>query len=119
MIKILEEIDDKIIFKGYSKEQVLDLVNEIVKIDLLAVKYETREEILYLLCAASSYYDISNCVNWASITDIKDKLEVDLKEYIKEIGFLPIAFDSFGNYFVIVLDNDNDGKIFFCDHEAH
>ena len=85
LIKILAEIDDTIVFRGYSKEQVLDLVNEIIKIDLLAVNYDTREEILYLLCDASSYHDISDCVNWASIIDIKDKLEDDLKEYIEEI----------------------------------
>lgn len=84
LIKILEEIDDTIVFRGYSKEQVLDLVNEIIKIDLLAVKYDTREEILYLLCDAISYYKISNCVNWASIIDVKDKVEDDLKEYIEE-----------------------------------
>ena len=84
LVKIVQEIDDKIVFGGYSKEQVLYLVNEIIKMDLLAVKYETREEILHLLCDALSYHDISNCVNWARIVDIKDKLEDDLKEYVEE-----------------------------------
>lgn len=41
---------------------------------------------------------------------------VELREWT-EGGFLPIALDSFGNYLVIGLDNNNDGKIFFCDHE--
>ena len=42
---------------------------------------------------------------------------VELREWTEK-GFLPIAFNSFGNYIVIGLDNDNDGKILFCDHEA-
>lgn len=84
LVKVVQEIDDKIVFRGYNKEQVLYLVNGIIKIDLLAVKYETREEILHLLCDALSYHDISNCVNWARIVDIKDKLEDDLKEYVEE-----------------------------------
>ena len=85
LIKIIEEIDDKVIFKGYTKEEILCLVNEIVKIDLLSVKYETREEVLYFLCDALSYYDISSSVNLTSIIKIKDKLENDLKEYIEEL----------------------------------
>lgn len=36
--------------------------------------------------------------------------------WIKE-NVLPIAGDSFGNYIVIGLGSDNNGKIFFCDHE--
>lgn len=84
LVKILQEIDDTIVFRGYSTEQVLCLVKEIIKIDLLAVKYDTREEILYLLCDAISYHGIYNCVNWARIVDIKDKLEDDLKEYVEE-----------------------------------
>lgn len=33
------------------------------------------------------------------------------------INVLPIASDSFGNYIVIGLLEENEGKIFFCDHE--
>lgn len=84
LVKILQEIDDTIVFRGYSTEQVLYLVNEIIKIDLLAAKYDTREEILHLLCDAISYYKISNCVTWARIVEIKEKLEDDLKEYVEE-----------------------------------
>ena len=29
----------------------------------------------------------------------------------------PIACDSFGNYIMIGLGNDDTGKIYFCDHE--
>lgn len=84
LIKIAQEIDDKVAFRGYNNEQILSLVNEIVKIDLLSVKYETREEILHLLCDIISYHDISNSVNWENIINIKDKLEDDLKEYVTE-----------------------------------
>ncbi len=84
LIKIVQEIDDKIIFRGYNNEQVLSLVNELVKVNLLSVKYETREEILHLLCDIISYYGKFIKGNWKKIIDIKDKLEDDLKEYITE-----------------------------------
>ena len=84
LIKVIQEIDDKVVFRGYNNEQILSIVNEIVKIDLLSVRYETREEILHLLCDIISYHDISSSVNWENIIDISDKLEDDLKEYIVE-----------------------------------
>lgn len=84
LIKIVQQIDDKVIFRGYNNEQILSIVNEMVKIDLLSVKYETREEILHLVCDIISYYDISNSVNWENIIGIKDKLKDDLKEYVVE-----------------------------------
>ncbi len=84
LIEITQQIDDKVIFRGYNNEQILSIVNEIVKIDLLSLKYETREEILNLLCDIISYYGISNSVNWDNIIDIIDKLEDDLKEYVAE-----------------------------------
>lgn len=34
-----------------------------------------------------------------------------------EENVLPIACDSFGNHIVIGLGDENNGKIFFCDHE--
>lgn len=42
---------------------------------------------------------------------------IELREWIDK-SFLPIATDSFGNYLVIGLENDNNGRIFFCNHEA-
>lgn len=42
--------------------------------------------------------------------------EVQLEEWLEK-SFFPIACDSFGNYVVIGLGNDNSGKIYFCDHE--
>lgn len=84
LIEIAQQIDDKVIFRGYNNEQILSIVNEIVKIDLLSLKYETREEILNLLCDIISYYGIPNSVNWDNIIGIIDKLEDDLKEYVAE-----------------------------------
>jgi len=34
-----------------------------------------------------------------------------------EKNIFPIACDSFGNYIMIGLSNDDAGKIYFCDHE--
>lgn len=41
---------------------------------------------------------------------------IESGKWIKE-NVLPIAMDSFGNYLVIGLDDEDQGKIFFCDHE--
>lgn len=49
-----------------------------------------------------------------------DKLslnDIELEKWIDK-GVLPIACDSFGNYIVIGFNNDSNGKIYFCDHEA-
>ncbi len=84
LIKIAQEIDDKVNYRGYNSEQIFCLVSEIIKIDLLSVKYETREEILHLLCDVIAYYGIIDGIKWEGIIKIKDKLENDLKEYITE-----------------------------------
>ena len=84
IMKALEEIGDKIIFRGYNQEQILYLVNELVKINLFAVDYETREQVLNILCDAVSYYDILSKINWDNILSIKNRLEDDLKEYVEE-----------------------------------
>lgn len=41
---------------------------------------------------------------------------IELPMWIEE-NVLPIACDSFGNYIVIGVGDENNGKIFFCDHE--
>jgi hypothetical protein len=84
LIKIAEKIGDQIIFKSYEEEQVVILVNVLLELDLLAMKYTTREEILSVLCDAVSNYDVSRKINWDRISSISDKLEDDLKEYIKD-----------------------------------
>lgn len=85
LIKILEEINDKVIYKHYSGQQIFSLVNEIIKINLLSVEYETREEILYLLCDVVAYYGLLDGVEWNNIINIQGELEDDLKEYVAEI----------------------------------
>lgn len=85
LLKISEEIGDKIRFRGYEQEQVLCLVNELVRINLLSINYETREQILDVLCDAVAYYDMRNNVNWNSVVSIKNKLEDDLQEYVEEL----------------------------------
>ncbi len=84
MIKIVEEIGDKIAFKGYDEHQVVTLASCLLKVDFLAMEYKTREEILHVLCDAVSNYKISSKINWSGISKIKSKLEDDLKEYIDE-----------------------------------
>lgn len=51
------------------------------------------------------------------IGDVKLSLDrIKLEEWLEKNVF-PIACDSFGNHIVIGLGNDDEGKIFFCDHE--
>ena len=51
------------------------------------------------------------------VGDVKLSLnDVKLEDYLEKSVF-PIACDSFGNYIVIGLSNDDTGKIYFCDHE--
>ena len=84
LVKIVQEIDDRVLFRGYNSEQIFCLVNELIKIDFLSVKYDTREEILNMFCDAISYYGLSKDVNWERVIKIKDKLEDDLKEYVTD-----------------------------------
>ena len=84
LIEIAEEIGDKIIFKGYEEKQVIALVNTLLGLDFLSMKYSTREEILSVLCDATANYDISKKINWNNISKIANRVEDDLKEYIKE-----------------------------------
>lgn len=39
-----------------------------------------------------------------------------MEDFLKK-GILPIAEDSFGNYISVGIDEDNNGKVYFCDHE--
>lgn len=84
LIKLAEEIGDKILFKHYNEKQVENLVNKLLKLDFLSVKYETREEILNVLCDAVSNYNISSKIDWINISNIVNQLEDDLKEYVIE-----------------------------------
>ena len=84
LIKLAEEIGDKILFKHYNEKQVENLVNKLLKLDFLSVKYETREEILNVLCDAVSNYNISSKIDWINISNIVNQLEDDLEEYVIE-----------------------------------
>lgn len=84
LIKVAEEIGDKIIFNDYEEEQVLTLVKTLLELDFLSMKYETREQILSVLCDSASNYEISSKIDWYNIFKVKDKLEDDLKEYAEE-----------------------------------
>lgn len=84
LIRILEKIGDKILAKVYDEKEILALVSELAKADLLSMKYETREEILNVLCDAVSYYDIRSKIKWENILEQKEQLEDDLKEYVKD-----------------------------------
>lgn len=83
--ELTEKIGDKINFKGYSREQVIDLVTELMAIDLIALEYITRESVLNVLCDAFLYYDIRDEIDFDKLSIIKDYVENDLKEYIEEI----------------------------------
>lgn len=51
------------------------------------------------------------------IGDVELSLDnVGLGEWIEK-NIFPIACDLFGNYIVIGLNNDDAGKVYFCDHE--
>ena len=84
LIKILEEIGDKVIFRGYQEEQVILLADKLIKLDILSMEYETREEILSVLCDMVSYYDILSKIDRDSILNLEDRLESDLKEYVTD-----------------------------------
>ncbi len=59
----------------------------------------------------------SDVKGFFGIGDVKLSLDtIELGVWL-ENNVLPIACDSFGNYIVIGLYNENIGKIYFCDHE--
>lgn len=60
----------------------------------------------------------SNLTAFFGLGDVEDNFKciVDLESFLKR-NFLPIAYDLFGNYIVIDLDENKNGEINFCDHE--
>ena len=83
--EIVEEIGDKIVFRCYNLEQIINLTTVLVEINLISLNYETKEQILNVLCDAAAYYNIRNTICWENIINIKDELEDDLKEYVEEL----------------------------------
>lgn len=63
---------------------MLSIVNKLLKLDFLSVRYETREEVLSVLCDAVSNYDIVSKIDWNNIRKVKDRLEKDLIEYVED-----------------------------------
>lgn len=66
-----------------------------------------------------AFYGIGSDIDYYSFDNIfegvlKDVLPLTI---FFDKNILPIAEDSWGNYITIGLDEDNRGKIFFCDHE--
>lgn len=60
----------------------------------------------------------SNISAFLGLGDAEDNFKnvVELTNLLKS-HFLPIAYDLFGNYIVIDLDENRNGEINFCDHE--
>ncbi len=85
LIKKIEFINDIIGYKGYSEEEVIQIVNQLVKIDILSLQYAAREQILHTLCDSIANYHIKEKIDIKIIIDIKDIIEDDLKEYIEEL----------------------------------
>lgn len=83
--ELVSQMSDRIRMLDYSKEQLLVLIEDYVKMNLLNMKYQTREAILNMICDAVNYYDIRKDINCKPLIAIRDALEEDLKEYVDEI----------------------------------
>ena len=78
-------IADDIRNKSYSQEQVMDLITIFKSYDLLSMKYETREQVLYTIGEIMSVYKIEDDDMILNLIIIIDDLEEDLKEYVDDI----------------------------------
>ncbi len=85
LISTVEFINDIIDFKGYSDEEVILIVNQLIKIDILSLQYTAREQILNTLCNSYANYNIKEKIDIKKIIDIKNVIEDDLKGYIEEL----------------------------------
>ena len=82
---LVSQMSDRIRMLDYSKEQILTIIEDYIKINLLDMKYQTREAVLYMICDAVNYYDIRRDMDCEPLLAIRDDLEEDLKEYVDEI----------------------------------
>ena len=82
---LVSQMSDRIRMLDYSKEQILTIIEDYVKINLLDMKYQTREAVLNMICDAVNYYDIRRDMNCEPLIAIRDDLEEDSKEYVDEI----------------------------------
>ncbi len=64
------------------------------------------------------YYQSSNIDKFYSIDEIIEEYEANKEEPAWEDCYLPIAYDSSGNVFLLYLGaDDNYGKVYFANHE--
>ncbi len=66
-----------------------------------------------------AFYGIGENIDYYSFENVFEtvlKGILPLSAFIEK-GILPIAEDSWGNYITIGIDDENRGKVFFCDHE--
>lgn len=82
---LVSHMSDRIRMLDYSKEQILTMIEDYEKINLLDMKYQTREAVLNMICDAVNYYDIRRDMDCEPLIAIRDDLEEDLKEYVDEI----------------------------------
>lgn len=66
-----------------------------------------------------AFYGIGQNIDYYSFDNVFENVLKDILPLsaFLELHILPIAEDSFGNYFTIGVDGENAGKVFFCDHE--
>jgi hypothetical protein len=81
---IIDRIGDRIRAKEYSAEEVMTLIEHILKLDILTLSYPTRENILNSICEAVSNYKVNSRIDWGDLKRIRAFLENDLKEYVDE-----------------------------------
>lgn len=73
---LVSQMSDRIRMLDYSKEQILTIIEDYIKINLLDMKYQTREAVLYMICDAVNYYDIRRDMDCEPLLAIRDDLEV-------------------------------------------
>ena len=82
---ILEYISDDVKNKLYTEEQIIEILLIFRNYNLLSMKYETREQVLYTLMNISYEYGIKDDELINNLNSIRNGLEDDLNEYIDEI----------------------------------
>ena len=78
-------LSDDVKNKLYTEEQIREILLIFRNYNLLSMKYETREQVLYTLMNISYEYGIKDDELINNINSIRNGLEDDLNEYIDEI----------------------------------
>ena len=68
----------------------------------------------------TSFKNVKSSETVRLLFGINAKNNIEDSNYLdfKENGSLPIGMDNFGNYYAIGISENNNGFIFFCDHET-